>query len=77
MGRWDAGTGVRFPNIRRSYIRIAKYVIIAGFTIVAVVILSANSSSQGCCIVAMQKYLRLDSDSKPRRSGAKYIGFRN
>lgn len=40
MGRWDRGTGVRFPDFRRGYIKIAKYVIIAGFIIVAVVVLS-------------------------------------
>src|ERR671912_609772 len=28
MGRWDAGAGIRFPNIRGSYIRIAKYAVI-------------------------------------------------
>jgi hypothetical protein len=40
MGRWDSSTGVGFPNIRRNYVRIAKYVIFAGFVIVAVVVLS-------------------------------------
>ncbi|MGB7960904.1 MAG: hypothetical protein WCF46_13515, partial [Nitrososphaeraceae archaeon] len=26
MGRWDSGTGVRFPSIKGNHIRIAKYV---------------------------------------------------
>jgi hypothetical protein len=39
MGRWDSGRGVGFPRIGRNYVRIAKYVIAAGFVIVAVVVL--------------------------------------
>jgi hypothetical protein len=39
MGRWDSGKGVGFPRIGRNYVRIAKYVIAAGFVIVAVVVL--------------------------------------
>lgn len=39
MGRWDSGSGVGFPRIGRNYVRIAKYVILVGFVIVAVVVL--------------------------------------
>jgi hypothetical protein len=54
MGRWDS-TGVRFPNIRRSYIRIAKYVIIAGFIIVAVVVLSVFIPRSGLNVEIIER----------------------
>jgi hypothetical protein len=55
MGRWDAGTGVRFPNIRRNYIRIAKYAIIAGFIIVAVVVLSVFIPRSGLNVEIIER----------------------
>jgi len=55
MGRWDAGIGVRFPNIRRSYIRIAKYIIIAGFIIVAVVVLSVFIPRSGLNVEIIER----------------------
>jgi hypothetical protein len=54
MGRWDS-TGVRFPNISRSYIRIAKYVIIAGFIIVAVVVLSVFIPRSGLNVEIIER----------------------
>jgi len=55
MGRWDTGTGVRFPNIRRSYIRIAIYIIIAGFIIVAVVVLSVFIPRSGLNVEIIER----------------------
>jgi hypothetical protein len=55
MGRWDAGTGVRFPNIRRIYIRIAKYVIFVGFVIVAVVVLSVFIPRSGLYVEIIER----------------------
>ncbi|MGH9951630.1 MAG: hypothetical protein ACRD5J_08405 [Nitrososphaeraceae archaeon] len=54
MGRWDS-TGIRFPNTRRSYIRIAKYVIIAGFIIVAVVVLSVFIPRSGLNVEIIER----------------------
>lgn len=55
MGRWDAGTGIRFPNIRGSYIRIAKYAIIAGFIIVAVIVLSVFIPRSGLNVEIIER----------------------
>jgi hypothetical protein len=55
MGRWDSGTGVRFPNIRRNYVRIAKYALIAGFIIVAVVVLSVFIPRSGLNVEIMER----------------------
>jgi hypothetical protein len=54
MGRWDS-TGVGFPNFRRSYIRIAKYVIIVGFIIVAVVVLSVFIPRSGLNVEIIER----------------------
>jgi hypothetical protein len=54
MGRWDS-TGIRFPNTRRSYIRIAKYVIIAGFIIVTVVVLSVFIPRSGLNVEIIER----------------------
>jgi hypothetical protein len=55
MGRWDAGTGIRFPNIRRNYLRIIKYVIFAGFIIVAVVVLSVFIPRSGLNVEIIER----------------------
>lgn len=54
MGRWDS-TGIRFPNTRRSYIRIAKYVIVAGFIIVTVVVLSVFIPRSGLNVEIIER----------------------
>lgn len=46
---------MRFPNISRSYIRIAKYVIIAGFIIVAVVVLSVFIPRSGLNVEIIER----------------------
>ena len=55
MGRWDIGNGVRFPNLRKSYIRIAKYVIIIGFIVVAVVVLSVFIPRSGLNVEIIER----------------------
>jgi hypothetical protein len=55
MGRWDSGTGIRFPNIKRSYLRVIKYVIIAGFIIVAVVVLSVFIPRSGLNVEIIER----------------------
>jgi uncharacterized protein (DUF58 family) len=55
IGRWDSGTGIGFPNFRRSYIRIAKYVIIAGFIIVGLVILSVLIPRSGLNVEVIER----------------------
>lgn len=55
MGRWDFGRGVGFPKIGRNYIRIGKYVIFAGFVIVAVVILSVYIPRSGLNVEIIQR----------------------
>jgi hypothetical protein len=55
MGRWDSGTGVRFPSIKGNYIRIAKYVIIAGFIVVAVVVLSVFIPRSGLNVEIIER----------------------
>lgn len=55
MGRWDAGESIRFPNIRRNYIRIAKYVIVAGFIVVAIVVLSVFIPRSGLNIEIIER----------------------
>src|SRR5215218_1818339 len=55
MGRWDSGKGAGFPNIRRNYVRIAKYVIFGGFVIVAVVVLSVFIPRSGLNVEIIQR----------------------
>lgn len=55
MGRWDAGAGIRFPNIKKSRIRIAKYTIIIGFVIVAVVVLSVFIPRSGLNVEIIER----------------------
>jgi hypothetical protein len=55
MGRWDTGTGVKFPNIKKSYIRVAKYAIIAGFIIVVVVVLSVFIPRSGLNVEIIER----------------------
>jgi hypothetical protein len=55
MGRWDTGTGIKFPNIKKNYIRIAKYAIIAGFIIVAVVVLSVFIPRSGLNVEIIER----------------------
>jgi hypothetical protein len=55
MGRWDSGIGARFPSIKGNYIRIAKYVIIAGFIVVAVVVLSVFIPRSGLNVEIIER----------------------
>jgi hypothetical protein len=55
MGRWDTGTGVRSPNIKKNYIRIAKYVIVVGFIIVGVVVLSVFIPRSGLNVEIIER----------------------
>lgn len=55
MGRWNSGTGEGFPNIRRNYVRIAKYAILAGFVIVAVVVLSVFIPRSGLNVEIVER----------------------
>ena len=57
MGRWDIGrgAGVGFPRIRGNYIRIAKYAILAGFVVVAVVILSVFIPRSGLNVEIIER----------------------
>lgn len=55
MGRWDAGTGIEFPNIKKSYIKVAKYAIFAGFIIVAVVVLSVFIPRSGLNVEIIER----------------------
>jgi hypothetical protein len=55
MGRWDTGTGVRFPNIKKNYIRIVKYAITVGFIIVGVVVLSVFIPRSGLNVEVIER----------------------
>jgi hypothetical protein len=55
MGRWDSAGRIGFPRTRRSYIRITKYVIFAGFVIVAVVVLSVFIPRSGLNIEIVER----------------------
>lgn len=55
MGRWDTGTGVRFPNIKKNYIRIVKYAISVGFIIVGVVVLSVFIPRSGLNVEVIER----------------------
>lgn len=55
MGRWDAARGLGFPRIGRNYIRIAKYVIFAGFVLVAVVFLSVFIPRSGLNVEIIER----------------------
>jgi hypothetical protein len=55
MGRWDFGRGVGFPSIKRNYVRIAKYAIIAGFVIVAIVVLSVFIPRSGLNVEIIER----------------------
>jgi hypothetical protein len=55
MGRWDSGSGMRFPGIKGNYIRIAKYAIFTGFIIVAVVVLSVFIPRSGLNVEIIER----------------------
>lgn len=56
MGRWDDGSGQftggggRTGRIRRNYARIAKFVILGGFIVVGIIVLSVFISRSGLII---------------------------
>ncbi|MGA7370053.1 MAG: hypothetical protein WBX01_13065 [Nitrososphaeraceae archaeon] len=55
MGKWDSDSSVRFPGIRKNYVKIAKYAIITGFIIVAVVVLSVFIPRSGLNIEIIER----------------------
>lgn len=55
MGKWDASTGIRFPDFSRRRIKLAKYVIFAGFIVVAVVVLSVFISRSGLSVEIIER----------------------
>lgn len=55
MGKWDSDSSVRFPGIRKNSVKIAKYAIITGFIIVAVVVLSVFIPRSGLNIEIIER----------------------